>query len=173
MEKMKLRNVIKYLFLTGLLILVSYVFILYQYHAIDFGGTISTQYHEIENSTDQIIETDYFELRTPENWIHIFSGHGVEGTPYGSFQTSKGVIHYEYGIFVPDYSEDDKIYGYKVEQRNINLFKINIARNTKGEIGICIPRQNEMEFALVFYLDKSVTNNFDEIISGIKELKFK
>ena len=170
---MKNRKWIKYIFLTGLLIILGYIFILFQYGSIDIQGTINTEYHNIENSTDQIIETDFFKLRTPSSWIHIYGGYGVEGHPYGSFQTSKGVIHYEYSSFGPTYNEDNDIYDYKVEKKIINRFQINIAKNNEGEIGISIPEQNKMRSSLTLYMNKSVTNNFDEIIKGIGELEFK
>jgi hypothetical protein len=117
---MKIRKVIKYILLIGLIVFGGYVFILFQYGSIDISGTLNTKYHKIENSTDQIIETDFFELRTPGNWTHLFGGYGTEGDPYGTFQTRKGVIHYEYGHWVPNYSEDDDIYEYKVEKKSIN-----------------------------------------------------
>lgn len=170
---MKRKKFIRYIFFTGMLLLLGYVFILFQYGSINFKGTLSTKYHKIENSTDQIIETNFFELRTAENWIHIFGGYGTEGDPFGSFQTDTGIVHYEYGHWAPNYNEDDDIYEYKVEQKTINRFKVNIARNTKGEVGICIPKQNEMKTSLTFYMDKSVAKNFEIIIEGIKEIKFK
>jgi len=170
---MKLKKLIKYILFIGLLIVIGYFFILFQYGSIDIRSSLRTNYHPIENSTDQIIETDFFELRAPKNWTHLFGGYGDEGDSYGNFQTRKGVIHYEYGNCGPDYSEDDDIYEYIVEQKTINRFQINIARNKKGEIGICIPKQNEMKTSLTFYMDKSVANNFENIIRGIKELKFK
>lgn len=170
---MKPKKLTKYILITGLLILISYVFVLYQYGSIDFKGTLNTNYHKIEKTTDKIIETDFFELRTSENWFHIFGGYGNEGDPYGTFQTENGVIHYEYGHWAPNYNEDNEIYDYKVEHKTINRFRINIARNSKGEIGICIPKQNEMKASLTFYMSKSVGNNFGEIVEAIKELKFK
>ncbi|WP_055436617.1 hypothetical protein [Lacinutrix algicola] len=173
LEQMNRKKLIKYILLIGFLILIGYVFIRVQYGSIDYSGTLSTKYQKIENSTDQIIETDFFELKTPENWTHLFGGYGTEGDPYGNFQTRKGVIHYEYGHWAPNYSEDDDIYEYKVEKKTINRFQVNIAKNKKGEIGICIPKQNEMQTSLTFYLDESVANNFDEIIEGIREIKFK
>ncbi|PCJ64871.1 MAG: hypothetical protein COA58_11395 [Bacteroidetes bacterium] len=164
---------IKYILLTGFLILVGYAFILFQYGSIDFKGTLSTKYHKIENSTDQIIETNFFKLKTPENWTHLFGGYGTEGDPFGTFQTCKGVIHYEYGHWAPTYNEDDGIYRYTVDKKTINRFQINITKNEEGEIGIHIPMQNEMKSSFTLYLDKSVSNNFDELLNGIKELEFK
>ncbi|WP_299438273.1 hypothetical protein [uncultured Aquimarina sp.] len=170
---MKSRKWIKYISLVGLLILLGYIFILFQYGSIDIQGTINTEYHKIENSSDRIIETDFFKLRAPSNWIHIYGGYGIEGHSYGVFQTNKGVIHYEYGPFTPLYDNDNEIYEYKVEKKNINRFRINIAKNKQGEIGICIPFQNEMRNSLTLYMSKSVSNNLDEIIKGIRELEFK
>lgn len=170
---MKQRKWIKYILLAGLFVLVGYVLILFQYGSIDFKGTLSTKYHKIENSSDQIIETDFFKLKAPNNWTHLFGGYGTEGDPFGTFQTSKGVIHYEYGHWAPNYNEDNDIYGYKVEKKIINRFQINIAKNKDGETGICIPMQHEMKSSFTLYLDKSVSSNFDELLNGIKELEFK
>jgi len=118
------------------------------------------------NPKEQIIETEYFELRTPQNWIHIFGGHGVEGDPYGRFITENGVIFYEYGIFPPDYNEDNEIYDYKVDKVHVGRFKVNIARNNRKETGIAILPQHEMDRVLTFYLDESVTKNFNNLIKG-------
>jgi hypothetical protein len=170
---MKLSNWIKYILLTGVIILFGYGFILFQYGSIHVKGTLNTKYHKIENSTDKIIETYFFKIRAPNNWIHFFGGYGTEGDPYGAFYTNKGIIHYEYGSWGPDYNEDDDIYGYTVEKDIINRFKISIARNENGETGICIPTQNEMKASMTFYLDKSISNNFEDIIKGINELEFK
>jgi len=153
--------------------LVGYVFVLIKYDSIDIKGTLSTKYLKIENSTDQIIETDFFNLKTPNDWTHLFGGYGNEGDPFGTFQTRKGVIQYEYGNWAPSYDEDNDIHRFMVEKKTINRFQINIARNKEGETGICIPMQNEMKSSLTFYMNKSVSNNFDKLLNGIKELKFK
>lgn len=131
-----------------------------------------TKYDKIENSNYKIIKTDFFYIGAPKLWIHIFGGHGVEGHPYGSFQTLKGVINYEYGYFAPDYNEDDDIYNYTVEKRQINNYLVNIATDDKGETGICIPAQGNMDFQLTFYMDKSVTRNKKEILKGIEFIDF-
>lgn len=169
---MKWGKWVKYTLLTGLLVLIGYAFVLFRYGSIDIKGTLSTKYHKIENSTDQIIETDFFKIKTPQNWTHLFGGYGPEGEPFGSFQTNRGVIHYEYGHWAPNYDEDDDISGYTVEKKTINRFRINIAKNEKGETGICIPMQNEMKSTFTLYLNESVSHNFNELLSGIEYLKF-
>jgi hypothetical protein len=160
------------LFLIGVIFLIGFAFVLFKYGSIDLKRTISTKYYIIKDTNEQIIETEFFKIRTPQNWFHIFGGNGNEGDPFGNFQTKMGVIFYEYGPFAPSYDEDDDIYNYKIEKRKVNRFKINIARNNKGETGICIPRQNEMKTSLTFYMIESVTKNFDELMSGIEEIEF-
>ncbi|WP_117879834.1 hypothetical protein [Aureibaculum luteum] len=170
---MKIKKGLKYVFLLGIIGLLFYVSLSFIYGGFDLRGTINTKYHNIENSTDKIIETNNFSLRAPKYWVHIFGGFGTEGDPYGTFQTPNGIIYYEYGYWAPSYEENNEIYNYTVEKQIINRFQINIARNDKNEVGICIPMQNEMKSSLTFYMDKSVTDNYDDLIAGIKEIKFK
>jgi hypothetical protein len=87
--------------------------------------------------------------------------------------TGNGMIFYEYGFFPPDYDEDNDIYNYKVNKRQVGRFRVNIARNDKNETGIAVLPQYEMDCVLTFYIDESVTKNFDHLIEGIKSLKFK
>lgn len=158
-------------------VLIMLVFFAFTSLAFLFGfdpkGTFSTRYDSIPESDFQIIETYYFQIQTPENWIHIFHGHGYEGDPYGLFFTGKGIISYEYGFFGPIYNEDDQIYDYKVEKNVFGRFAVNIARNNNDETGIAIPSQHEMTRHMTFYLDKSVSNNYEEIVHAIENLKFK
>ncbi|MEP2447111.1 MAG: hypothetical protein ABJI69_07780 [Balneola sp.] len=130
----------------------------------DQKGTFSTKYESIPDSNSQIIETDYFLIHTPDNWIHILHGHGDEGDPYGIFITGKGIISYEYGLFGPLYEKDDQIYEYEVEKEFFGRFTVNIATNQKNETGIAIPAQFEMSRHMTFYLGKSVSKNYDERI---------
>lgn len=60
------------------------------------------------------------------------------------------MIFYEYGIFPPDYNQDDDIYNYKVKKNQVGRFKVNIAMN-KNETGIAILPQYEMDRTLTFY----------------------
>ncbi len=170
---MKITKRIKYVLLIGVIGFLVYISLSFIYGGFHITGTLSTEYHNIENSSDKIIETNNFSLRTPKYWIHIFGGFGTEGEPYGAFQTPNGIIHYEYSHWAPSYVEDDDIYNYKVEKKSINRFQINIARNDKNETGICIPMQNQMKSSLTFYLDKSVTENYNNLLKGIAEIKFK
>lgn len=156
-------------------VLVTLVFFVFL--ALVFGfdpkGTFSTQYESIPGSEIQIIETDYFLIQTPENWIHVFQGHGTEGDPYGLFLTGKGIISYEYGWFGPIYETDSHAYEYTVEKELFGRFAVNIAKNNEGDIGIAIPTQHEMSRDMTFYLDKSVSNNYEELVFAIEHLKFK
>lgn len=155
------------------LIVITIVYFTYITGELNIKGTILTEYHDTDNPEEHTIETQYFKITTPNNWIHIFSGHGEEGDPYGLFLTGTGAILYEYGMWAPDYSEDNDIYGYVVSNRKVGRFKLNIAKNDKNEIGIAIPPQHEMKTHMTFYMDEAVTNNFEELIEGIKLLEFK
>ncbi len=170
---MNIKKGLKYFLGIVLIGLLLFIILLFFYGGFNVKGTINTRYHAIENSSDRIIETNNFSIRTLKYWVHIFGGYGNEGDPWGAFQTPNGIIHYEYGNWGPDYSEDDSVYEYIVEKKLVNRFQINIARNNKNETGICIPVQNEMKRNFTFYMDNSVTDNYEALIEGVKEIEFK
>ncbi|MCC5916865.1 MAG: hypothetical protein JJU02_06000 [Cryomorphaceae bacterium] len=140
---------------------------------VDYEETIKTKYSKTDNRNIQIIETDFFKIKTPKNWIHISSGFGIEGDPYGYFWTKEGRIHYEYGFFGPSYKIDNEIYKYGVEKRKIGRFEVNIATNNKNETGIAILPQLEMNRTMTFYMDESVTANLDALLEALEEIEFK
>jgi len=162
----------KIIVVLGVVVALIFLVVVFLF-GFDPKGTFTTQYESIPNSNIQIIETDYFLIQTPKNWIHILHGHGYEGDPYGFFFTGKGIVSYEYGWFGPTYDEDDLIYNYKVDKEFFGRFSVNIARNNSGETGIAIPAQYEMSRNMTFYLDKSVSNNYEELLYAIENLKFK
>lgn len=167
MKRTKRNRIIIFASVLILILLISFFS-----NEINLKGTLSTEYIQISDSDSQIIKTDFFEIETPKNWIHIFGGYGIEGEPYGRFMTGKGMISYEYGLFAPDYNEDSDVDQYKVDRIQFGRFQVNVARNNENETGIAIPRQNEMQRMLTFYLSESVTNNYQELKSGIETLKF-
>ena len=171
MKRTKRNRIIIFSLILGVL-LISFLFLIFFSNEINLKGTLSTEYIKTNDPNSQIIETDFFEIETPKNWIHIFGGYGMEGEPYGRFMTGKGMIYYEYGFFAPDYNEDCDIYHYKVDKKQIGRFQVNVARNNENETGIAIPRQNEMNRMLTFYMSESVTNNYQDLKRGIETLKF-
>lgn len=164
---------IKYTAIITLVIMVLQLLIYIQYGSIDVKGTLATQYHNTKNPSQQIIETQHFSMLTPKHWVHVLGGYGTEGNPFGSFITRKGIIHYEYGLWSPSYQQYSQQFENSPEERIINRFNIQIIQNKKEEKAIIIPMQNEMKYPFCFYMDRSIANNFDEIISGIKEIEFK
>ncbi|WP_299670982.1 hypothetical protein [uncultured Polaribacter sp.] len=162
----------KYILLAGLLILGMYAFFQLNHNSLNCKE-MSSSNPETENSTYQIIETNFFVLKIPEKWNHIFNGYGNEGDPFGTFQTYEGLIHYEYGNFAPKYINDDELKKYVVEKKKINGLQVNISKNKKSETGIYIPKQSKMKTSLTFYMDQSVTNNFADLMKVIKNIQFK
>ena len=170
---MSVRKWATYILIIGVVTLALYIITVFIYGPIHIKGTLGTKYHQLENSSDKIIETDFLKLRAPSDWIHIFSGYGVEGDPYGSFQTKNGVIHYEYGMFAPIYEKDNEVYGYKVRKEQVGKYEVNIATNQENEMGIAVPAQHEMKRSLTFYMDDAVTDNYQAIIKIIEEIEYK
>ena len=172
---MKLKQPYKRVLIIGSAILFIFILLvgLKTIIGIDFKETNKTKYLNSNEKNKQIIETTFFTIKTPKNWIHISSGFGVEGDPYGFFWTKEGRIHYEYGIFGPGYEIDDEIYKYKVEKKKIGRLEINIATNESNETGIAILPQFEMNRTMTFYMDKSITANLDDLLDGLEEIRFK
>lgn len=155
-----------------LIVLTGLFYLTGEYLQIEIKGTINTKYTRIEDSEHKIIETEYFKLLAPKSWFHIFSGYGVEGDPYGYFWTKKGLIHYEYGRFGPDYDKLDVLDEFKKSKKKVNRFLVNIAINEKKETGIAIPVQNEMSRSFTFYASESVTSNYNDLLNSIAHLEF-
>jgi hypothetical protein len=170
---MSIRKWTSYILILGGVVLATCISTLFIYGPIDIEGTLKTEYHQVNNSSSKLIETDFLTLRAPSDWIHIFGGYGEEGDPFGSFQTRNGVISYEYGFYAPDYSEDSDAYRYKVKKTMAGKYQINIATNEKNEMGISIPMQYDMKNPLTFYMDDAVTDNFQTLIKVIEEIEYK
>lgn len=159
--------------LNGALIFAAILFatygtIVFKYGAIDFPETFRTKYHAIENTNFQFIETRFFKIKTPEDWYHIFSGYGEEGEPFGTFQTDKGIIYYEYNILggYENYSPRKTF-----EERKINRFNVAIDKHADESWNVAIPLQNEMKANL--HLTSMEEENLADILTSIETISFK
>lgn len=168
----KSKKWIKYIAIIALAIMAIQLFIYIQYGSIDLKGTWATQYHNTETPSHQIIETQYFKLKTPKNWFHIFGGYGLEGYPCGAFQTPNGVLLYEYGMFAPRYKYDIDGTSYLIEVKNIRSIQICVTRNKHGETGIYIPMQAEMKYPFAIYPSHFISHHLNEILNSIKTIQF-
>jgi len=166
---LKIKKIIIYTLIFTLAIIVGYFIVLINYGTIDIKETFETKYHKIENTSDKIIETKYFKIRTPKTWTHISNGYSNEGGSVGRLMTGNGHIHYEYGHFAPVYNDYDGV----TTKKTVNRFQINITKDKINQTGICIPTQNEMTSHFSFYMDKTVTNNLEILLNGIKKIEFK
>jgi hypothetical protein len=137
---------------------------------VDYKGTLSTQYQRQDNS--KTIITNHFSIETPKNWFHVFHGYGEEGGPFGFFFTSNGRVEYEYGIFSNEFTLDS-IDVFSVETFVVNRFEVRVAHDDQDRTGIFIYKQHEMKYPFSFYMSTACTENLEEIISGIEEMKFQ
>ncbi|MET4084230.1 hypothetical protein ABIB40_004204 [Pedobacter sp. UYP30] len=172
---MRLKRTSKKVVLYGSAVFFIFVLLvgLKTYFEVNLTETNKTKYFSANEENEQIIETDFFRIKTPKSWVHISSGFGVEGDPYGYFLTKNGIVFYEYGFFAPGYQQDNKIDRYKVERRTIGRLRVNIAINQNKETGIAILPQYEMNRTMTFYMGMPTTANLNELLEGIKGVKFK
>ena len=165
-----MKKYLKWVILITLIILGVHIVLNFIFGSIDYKGTLSTKY--IKNDSTQTIITKHFEIETPKNWIHIFQGYGSEATAGGMFLTKSGMIEYEYGPFSNPF-EIDSIFVFSRDSLIAGRFVVYIGRNENNETGIYIPRQHEMELPFSFYMSKACTDNLNDILAGIKSMKFK
>lgn len=170
---MRFKKIIKYVLLISFVFLLGYFFKLVRYGSIDLDETLNTKYYDIENSDYQIVGTRYFDMKILKSWIHIFNGYGNEANAVGLFETRWDVVNYEYSDWAPNYENEYPELGYKIKYDTIGRFKVCIVVNKNNETGIYINKQYEMEYPFSFYMSKSVTENYGDIVVAIKELKFK
>lgn len=165
-----MRKIIKWIMSIIIVIFVIHVIFIILFGRVSYKETIATKYSK--SDTCQIISTKHFEIVTPPDWIHIFHCYGEEGEAVGSFLTKHGKVRYEYGIFSNPF-EVDSIYVFSRDSFIANRFTIYIGRDETTETGIHIPPQHEMEWPFSFFMNQACTDNLDELIQGIKQMKFK
>lgn len=166
-----MKKIIKYLLLIiGFVILVYFVFS-WSVGGIDIRKTLTTKYVEVKNSNMQIVSTSFFDIETPNNWIHISNGYGIEGNPYGFFMTSNEFVYYEVGLLSASFKLDS-VYVFDEKIDTINNIVIYTAINENAdEYGLSFYGINDGQ-KVVFPMSKSVKEHYPKIKEGFAKFKF-
>jgi hypothetical protein len=139
---------------------------------VDIKESFSTKYLKGNKIDSQIISTTFFDIETPDNWIHVFSGYGIEANPYGLFITPDGLIDYEVGYYGGVYEEVDSISVFENQIDTVNNIMIctGISENKK-EYGVSFYGIEDGQ-RLVLYMSDEVKENHDELMDGVLNFKF-
>lgn len=157
--------------LASILIVVIAGF-LFDLFSINITSTLETKYLESNNPNKHIIQTSFFRMETPKDWINISSGFGSHGEQIGYIITPKGSIFYEYGILVNSYNPKFSSYDSSdYYLKKVGRFELDIIQD-RQEIGISIAPQNEMGFVFSLHKSSAVKDNFQEIIEGLVTIEF-
>lgn len=166
-----MKKMIKYfLLIISLVILVCFVFS-WSVGGIDIVKTMTTKYVKIKNSDMQIVSTSFFDIETPNSWIHISNGYGMEGNPYGFFITSNEFVYYEVGLLSTTFKLDSVyVFDEKIDTINNIVIHTAISENA-DEYGISFYGINDGQ-KVGFPMSKSIKEHYSKIKEGFVKFKF-
>ena len=181
---------IRLICVTALVGLSFHLWGLFHLGGIDYSETLATRY--TNRGIDKVVVTEWAEFPRLIPMVHVV-GKPICPGQVGNFLTLKGAITYEYGMMASGYfdridattsqSTPQDSTGISaliphlpseytnLKRDTINGFVVELAESEEG-LGMFIPLQGDMEWALSIYASAAVQHYKDELLTMVTQAHY-